>query len=81
MNDEAGHIRERFPDKKNHIDLLLTQDSEFFALSKDYDTCIDALRFWAESNAPEAEARVIEYHTLIKQLEEEICQYLIRSQV
>jgi len=70
------HIRERFPDKSDHIDLLMAQDSEFLALSEDYDTCVNALRYWAQSNASESENRVIEYHTLIKELEEEISQFL-----
>jgi len=70
------HLRERFPDKNDHIDLLMAQDSEFVALSKDYDACVNALRYWAGSRAPESENRVIEYHTLIKELEEEISQFL-----
>jgi len=70
------HIRERFPDQTHRIDLLMAQDSEFLALSEDYDTCINALRYWAGSNAPESENRVIEYHALIKKLEEEIFQLL-----
>ncbi len=70
------HIQERFPDQKHRIDLLMAQDPEFLALSEDYDTCVNALRYWAQSNAPESENRVIEYHTLIKELEEEIFQLL-----
>jgi len=76
MNDPMPHIRERFPDKKKRIDHLLTEDSEFQSLSEDYDMCVNALRHWVGSNAPEAENRVVEYHTLIKELEEEIGQYL-----
>ena len=76
MNDKTRHIRERFPDKCPIIDLLMAEDPEFVALSEDYDTCVNALRYWAQSNAPESENRVIEYHTLIKGLEEEISQFL-----
>ena len=76
MNDKAGYIRERFPNQKHQIDLLMAVDTEFLALSEDYDTCFKALRYWARSNAPEAEHRVIEYHTLGRELEEEISQYL-----
>lgn len=54
----------------------MAEDSEFLALSEDYDICVTALRYWAGSTAPEAETRVIEYHTLIKELEEEISHYL-----
>ena len=76
MNDKARYIRERFSDQKQRIDFLMAEDSEFLALSEDYDICVTALRYWAGSNAPEAENRVIEYHTLIKELEEEISHYL-----
>ena len=76
MIDPVHHIRERFPDKKHRIDLRMAEDSEFLALSEDYDICVNALRYWARSNAPEAEHRVIEYHTLVRVLEEEISQFL-----
>ena len=76
MNVKARHIRARFPDKEQHIDLLMAKDSEFQVLTKDYESCVDALRYWIMSNAPEAESRIIEYHNLIKELEEEISQYL-----
>ena len=76
MNDKTRHIRERFPDKCPIIDLLMVENPEFVALSEDYDTCVTALRYWAGSNAPESESRVIEYHTLIKELEGDISQYL-----
>ena len=76
MNDKAVYIRQRFPNKKHGIDLLMTEDPEFLALCEDYDACVNALQHWAQSKAPEAEHRVIEYHTLIKELEEEISQYL-----
>ena len=75
MENRAHYIQERFPDKKYQINRLLAENSEFLALSKDYDICVTALRYWAGSTAPEAETRVIEYHTLIKGLEGEISQY------
>jgi len=76
MNDKARYIRERFPDQKQRIDFLMAEDSEFLALSEDYDICVTALRYWAGSDAPESESRVIEYHTLIMELEGEVSQYL-----
>jgi hypothetical protein len=76
MNDKIRHIRERFADKKNRIDLLMAQDPEFPALCEDYNACVNALRYWAQSQAPEAEIRVNEYRTLIEELEEEITQAL-----
>ena len=76
VNNMKHHVRGRFPNQKDRIDLLMAQDSEFLGLSEDYDTCVNALRYWARSNAPEAENRVIDYHTLIEELEEEISQLL-----
>ncbi len=76
MGDKIRHIRERFADKKHSIDLLMAEDPEFPALCEDYDVCVNALRHWAESNAPEAKTRVNEYRTLIEELEDEITQAL-----
>jgi HEPN domain-containing protein len=75
VENRAHYIQERFPDKKHQINRLLSENSEFLALSEDYDLCVTALQYWAGSTAPEAETRVIEYHTLIKELEGEISQY------
>jgi hypothetical protein len=73
----ARHIRERFPDKKHTIDLLMAKDPEFLTLCEDYDACVDALRYWAKSKQPEAETRVNEYHILVRELQEEITQALL----
>ena len=70
------HIRERFPDKTHTIDLLVAKDPEFLTLCEDFDACVDALRYWAKSEKPEAETRVNEYHTLVRELQEEIEQAL-----
>jgi crotonobetainyl-CoA:carnitine CoA-transferase CaiB-like acyl-CoA transferase len=80
MNDKAYHIRERFPDKSDNIALLLVMDLEFRTMCEDYDVCINALRYWDRSEAPEADARVDEYRYLIRELEEEIMQALAALQ-
>jgi hypothetical protein len=72
----AHHIRERFPDKTHTINLLMAEDPEFFTLCEDHDACVDALWYWAKSEAPEAETRVNEYRTLVRELREEITQVL-----
>ena len=78
MNDKARHIRERFPDKKHSLNLLMAEDSEFLAMCEDYDACVNALRYWTESKEPEAKTRVNEYRALVRDLEEEIAQALTR---
>ena len=74
MNDKARHIRERFPDKKQSLDLLMAEDPEFLAMCEDYDACVNALRYWTRSKEPEAKTRVNEYRALVRDLEEEITQ-------
>jgi uncharacterized protein YdcH (DUF465 family) len=76
VNEKARHIRERFPGKKNDIDLLMAEDPEFFTLCEDHNACVDALRFWAKSKEPVAETRVNEYRTLVRELRKEIVQAL-----
>jgi Na+/phosphate symporter len=79
VDDKTRHIREQFSDKKPSIDLLMAEDPEFLALCEDYDACVNALRYWAESKDPEAETRVNEYRVLVRDLEEEITQFLTRN--
>jgi hypothetical protein len=76
VDDKTRHIREQFSDKKPSIDLLMAEDPEFLALCEDYDACVDALRYWAKSEAPEAKTRVNEYLALVRDLEEEVTQFL-----
>ena len=76
MDDKTRHIREQFSDRKPSIDLLMAEDPEFLALCEDYDACVDALRYWAKSEAPEAKTRVNEYRALVRELEEEVTQFL-----
>lgn len=76
MHDTQRHILAKFPEKNRTIARLLEEDPEFFALSEDYDICVKALQHWEQSKEPEAKTRVNEYRTLIKELEEEISQFL-----
>mgnify|MGYP001812918369 FL=1 len=54
----------------------MAKDPEFFDLCQDHDACVDALRYWAKSEEPEAETRVDEYRTLVRELRQEINQAL-----
>jgi len=58
------------------INLLMAKDPEFVVLCEDYNDCVNALRHWSRSRAPEAETRVKEYRALIEELEEEITRAL-----
>ena len=72
--ENPRHIRERFPDQKRTLDHLMAQDPEFLALCEDYNACVDAFRYWIQSEAPETKSRTDEYRTLIRELQEEIAQ-------
>ena len=74
MNEKNLNILERFPEKSDSLALLIAEDPEFRAACEDYDACINALRYWSESKEPEAEIRMNEYNTLVRELEEEIIQ-------
>ena len=76
MKNEMYHIRKRFPGKSETIALLMAENPEFRSICEDYDECFQAWRHWAQSKEPEAEIRVSEYRTLIKELENEIVEAL-----
>ena len=76
MKGRGRHIREILPDQKRTIDLLAAQNSEFLAMCEDHDACVNALQYWASSKEPEAETRLNEYRTLVRELQEEIIQAL-----
>ena len=75
----ARHIRKRFPDKKQSIDLLMSKDPDFVALCEDYDVCVNALRYWSKPKEPEAEIRVTEYRTIAQQIEDKVIERLIAA--
>ena len=54
----------------------MAEDPEFLDLCEDYEACVNASLYWADSNTPEAKTRVNEYRTLIEELETEILQAL-----
>ena len=74
MNEENANILKRFPEKIHTLTVLMAEIPEFLAVCEDYEACVEALRYWAQSNEPEAEARTQEYRALVQELEAEIIQ-------
>ena len=74
MNEENANVLKRFPEKIHTLTLLMAENPEFLAVCEDYEACVEALRYWAQSNEPEAEARTQEYRALVQELEAEIIQ-------
>ena len=74
MGQKSLHIHKRFPGKIHAIKRLMAEKPSFRSLCWDYEICIKALKHWAQSQAPEAKMRLVEYEMLAKELEEEIQQ-------
>ena len=72
MNAKKQHILAHFPKQCQQLTRLMADDPEFAAMCEDYDACVDALNYWGQSSAPEAQTRVEEYRTLVSEIEAEI---------
>lgn len=65
-------VAERFPGHREVLTRLFTSDLLFRSLCDEYKTCLGALRYWRESNLPEAPGFRNEFSSLLSELEEEI---------
>ena len=74
MNDKTLHVLNRFSSQKDTLVRLMIDDSEFYQLCQDYEDCVNALQYWSTSKEPVSKARIDEYRTLVRELEEEILQ-------
>ena len=77
MKVKNHSILEQFPEKSHTLSLLMVEDPEFLTVCEDYDACVEALRYWAQSSEPEAATRINEYNALVQELEEEIVQVVL----
>jgi len=77
-NDKAGFamVVERFPEKKEVLRRLFESNQSFQSLCDEYYACMTALRYWRESDLPEAPDFRNEFSTLLSELEEEIVEQL-----
>lgn len=70
----------KIPDKffkyRPIIEKRYRDDETFRELYIDYQTYLDALQFWEQSDADEAPARLSEYAALVRELEEELTKIL-----
>lgn len=73
-------VWEKFPDDKDKVKRLFRESETFQAVCEDYMRCVEALRYWNQSDSEEAPARREEYAALLKDLEAEILQNLDESQ-
>ena len=57
----------------------MLRSTEFRTLCTDYGKCIEAGKYWGQSNVPGAKAKVQEYRYLSKALEQELLLALKKS--
>ena len=67
---------QRFPAHKDTLRQLYRQSESFQSICHSYQKCLEALRYWSESEHEEAPNRQREYSELKMELELEIIQAL-----
>jgi len=69
-------VVERFPGQTETLKRLFESNQSFQSLCDEYEACLTALRYWRESNLPEATNFRNEFSSLLSELEEEINEHL-----
>jgi type I restriction-modification system DNA methylase subunit len=69
-------LYERFPDQKKEIRTLHEKSETFKSLCEDHLKCCAAIWFWEHKEGDVAIQRRQEYEALIRDLEEEISEFL-----
>ncbi len=75
---KAGFVSvvERFPERREELRRLFETSQPFQALCDEYEVCLTALRYWRESDLPEAPEFRNEFSSLLSELEQEILDHL-----
>ena len=76
MKRKPLSILKCFSDKHRILIRHMEEDMEFYDLCQDYEICVNALRYWTTSDDPQAGARIDEYRSLVRELEDEIAATL-----
>lgn len=69
-------LMKRFPDCKDALLQNYRTSESFQSICANYQECLDALRYWAESEHETAPERHREYESLLHELEQDIRQSL-----
>ncbi len=76
MSTETRYIVQRYPERKAQISRLMLKNPEFRTICSDYGKCLEARKYWDQSNDPSANIKAEDYRYLCKVLEDEILQAL-----
>ena len=71
MIDLLTIVQRHYPEERDKIKQRFDEDSTLQEIAENYRDCISALHHWRRLKAPEAQARVIEYSTFSRELEQE----------
>jgi len=58
---------------------MYTRNKTFKSICKEYQKCAEAVEYWKRSNLEKAPLRADEYATILMELEEMICKYLVET--
>jgi hypothetical protein len=70
-------IMKHFPGHEDILRRMYIRNETFKSICNDYQKCAEAVEYWKRSNLEKAPLRADEYATLLMELEEEICEYLV----
>jgi hypothetical protein len=76
MTDLLTVLQQHFPGKNDIIKQWLGADPTLQEIAENYLDCVNALRYWGQSKSPESKARITEYLTVSKELEQEALEVL-----
>jgi len=79
MSDVLLIVLDAFPDADKLIGRLYAKDQDFKLLCRDYADALEAIQIWRQSVNTEAPKRVLEYQSLVGELQKDIRQYLEKS--
>lgn len=79
MSDVLRNVLNVFPDTDELIHRLYARDDDFKLLCRDYADALEAIQTWRQSVNTEAPKRVLEYQSLVGELQKDIRQYLEKS--
>jgi hypothetical protein len=79
MSDVLRIVLNALPDADDLIPRLYAKDDDFKLLCRDYADALEAIQTWRQSDNTDASKRVIEYQSLIGDLQKDLRQYLEKS--
>ena len=79
MSDILRILLDVFPDADELISHLYEKDDDLKMLCRDYADALKAIERWRQSVKTEAPQRVLEYQSLVVELQRDIRQYLEKS--